>query len=55
MNRIKTIETKKETDTLYHDFEISSEEIIPESIKKAVEKANSDSDLDFDPHGDKFV
>ena len=54
MERIKTINTRPESEGLYHDFEISSEEIIPESIKRAVERASA-VDPDSDPHEDKFV
>ena len=54
MERIKTINTRPDTETLYHDFEISSEEIIPESIKRAVSRANK-TDTDTDPSSDKFV
>lgn len=52
LSRIQTIRTE-ETDSLYREFDVSSEEIIPESIKRKV--LSRTEDIDADAGNNDFV
>lgn len=55
MDRIKTLKTASDEadgNSLYRNFDISTEEIIPEKIKQSLESVTVDGNIDF---GDDFV